>query len=68
MVVENILEVLNELPKVYGWLVFKMAPEPENKEEQIQGVKDKLCKAVGLVEKVAKERSKKFIVNDKVST
>lgn len=53
--------------RIYRWKLFKVDPEPENPEEVIAEVRAGLLEGITYIQKIAEERSRKFIVGDEVS-
>ena len=67
MVQETCLDIVADIPtKWYMWKVFKRAPEPENKDEVLSTIREKVLKGVNYIQSIADKGGKKFITGDKV--
>lgn len=66
MFMENILEFVNKMPSIYGWMVFKARPEPEDSKELLAGIKETMCKSLAYIQSVMEKRGTKFLVENQV--
>jgi len=68
LVVECSQDVMNmfAMPGIYKWLVFKIIPDPSDKDEQLENAKQKWIKTLNYVQSIAEKRGKKFIIGDEI--
>lgn len=67
MVVENVKDCWDETgQKVFMWKVYKRVPEPENSQQGLEEVKRNWVKCLKLIQSIAEQQGKRFIINDEV--